>query len=442
MSGRAKRAASKHDDEDSPKRRQVKQRMVTKDAPSVEMKLPSLRATQEPIWEKGTRLAVFSLGKIDPRFHNELYAFPLGYTSERRFHSHLNFQMTSLYRNEVLERDGAVMFKVTSLENGDEFMSPKPTGAISEIMSRVEKLKHENGFPMAKVRFSGPDWFGFYLPEVARLIQDMPEIAQCSNYVPQTFTGNSQSIFARQGRERSGQSRSHTFVMGTSRERRPARAMPDEILVPEPPPPPPDLESGCARLEPFQRRGIAEKFNTYILACVPPQHVEPRPPVAAHRVAHADAPDEEKYSKHAAAITQRISFGKSSIHGYGVFARVPIAANEIIVEYTGELIRQFNTDVREMRYRRAGKDCYMFRISADTVIDATDCGNLARLINHSCNPNCYSRQITVGTSEHIVIESLRTIYAGEELTYDYQFPFEEDKVKCFCRAPNCRGTMN
>jgi SET domain-containing protein len=48
----------------------------------------------------------------------------------------------------------------------------------------------------------------------------------------------------------------------------------------------------------------------------------------------------------------------------------------------------------------------------------------------------------VGTSEHIVIESLRTIYAGEELTYDYQFPFEEDKVKCFCRAPNCRGTMN
>jgi SET domain-containing protein len=36
----------------------------------------------------------------------------------------------------------------------------------------------------------------------------------------------------------------------------------------------------------------------------------------------------------------------------------------------------------------------------------------------------------------------RPIYAGEELTYDYQFDVEMEKIQCTCGAKNCLGRLN
>lgn len=47
-------------------------------------------------------------------------------------------------------------------------------------------------------------------------------------------------------------------------------------------------------------------------------------------------------------------------------------------------------------------------------------GGLARFINHSCDPNCYTKIITVEGHKHIVIYSKHNIPAGVELTYDYK----------------------
>jgi SET domain-containing protein len=38
--------------------------------------------------------------------------------------------------------------------------------------------------------------------------------------------------------------------------------------------------------------------------------------------------------------------------------------------------------------------------------------------------------------------SLRTIEPGEELTIDYHFEKNVEKVPCKCGAANCRGTIN
>ena len=86
----------------------------------------------------------------------------------------------------------------------------------------------------------------------------------------------------------------------------------------------------------------------------------------------------------------------------------------------------------------------MFRIDDFDVVDATMHGNAARFINHSCEPNCYSRVILVDSHKHIVIFALRKIYRGEELTYDYKFPIEDDssKLHCNCTARRCRRFLN
>ena len=99
------------------------------------------------------------------------------------------------------------------------------------------------------------------------------------------------------------------------------------------------------------------------------------------------------------------------------------------------------------KYTRMGipGDCYIFRIDEDMHVDATMAGNIARFMNHSCAPNCYSRIVEVGKGpqdKHIVVFALRDLTVGEELQYDYQFALGGDKIECHCGAPNCWGRMN
>ncbi|KJH50293.1 SET domain protein [Dictyocaulus viviparus] len=138
-----------------------------------------------------------------------------------------------------------------------------------------------------------------------------------------------------------------------------------------------------------------------------------------------------------------IKFARSRIHGWGLYAMEAIAPDDMIVEYVGQKVRNTVADVREKAYERRGiGSSYLFRIDDTAVIDATRMGNFARFINHSCQPNCYAKVVTVDGEKRIVIYSKTLINKGDEITYDYKFPIEEDKVDCLCGAPNCRGTLN
>ncbi|XP_050313508.1 histone-lysine N-methyltransferase trithorax [Anthonomus grandis grandis] len=143
-------------------------------------------------------------------------------------------------------------------------------------------------------------------------------------------------------------------------------------------------------------------------------------------------------------LTSKYSVGvyRSRIHGKGLFCLRDIEPGEMVIEYAGEVIRSILTDKREKFYNSKGIGCYMFRVDDNFVVDATMKGNAARFINHSCDPNCYSKVVEIMGSKHIIIFALRRILSGEELTYDYKFPFEEDKIPCTCGARRCRKFLN
>ncbi|XP_042015805.1 histone-lysine N-methyltransferase ATXR7-like isoform X3 [Salvia splendens] len=116
------------------------------------------------------------------------------------------------------------------------------------------------------------------------------------------------------------------------------------------------------------------------------------------------------------ARKKRLRFQRSRIHDWGLVALEPIEAEDFVIEYVGELIRR--------------------------SVDATKRGGIARFINHSCEPNCYTKVISVEGQKKIFIYSKRHITAGEELTYNYKFPLEEKKIPCNCGSKRCRGSLN
>lgn len=117
-----------------------------------------------------------------------------------------------------------------------------------------------------------------------------------------------------------------------------------------------------------------------------------------------------------------VRFARSAIHNWGLYAEENIAANDMIIEYVGEKVRQQVADMRERRYLKSGiGSSYLFRIDENTVIDATKRGGIARFINHSCSPNCTAKIIKVDGSKRIVIYALRDIERGESPFTPFSF---------------------
>lgn len=140
---------------------------------------------------------------------------------------------------------------------------------------------------------------------------------------------------------------------------------------------------------------------------------------------------------------KRLTFRPSKIHGWGLFAQEPVSKDEMVIEYVGELIGNALADVREARYEAVGiGSSYLFRVDAEFVVDATKKGNIARFMNHSCDPNCTAKVVEYQGGKKIAVFADRSIGIGEEITYDYKFPYEEDKIPCHCGSDMCKKYLN
>jgi SET domain-containing protein len=133
----------------------------------------------------------------------------------------------------------------------------------------------------------------------------------------------------------------------------------------------------------------------------------------------------------------------SPIDGLGVFTRRAVAPGTRIIEYTGEVISSDEADRRYDDEAMERHQTFLFALADGRCIDGAVGGSIARFINHSCEPNCEAVEFDGG---HIWILALRPIAAGEELTYDYAYEWDDDDeaarfYRCDCGAAACRRTI-
>lgn len=150
-------------------------------------------------------------------------------------------------------------------------------------------------------------------------------------------------------------------------------------------------------------------------------------------------------------MTRRIAARRSPIHGNGVFALVDIPKGVELIEYRGKLLTMAQADRKYANTSDSGHT-FLFTLNEKYVLDANSEGNIARWINHSCAPNCkafvHENEDGDPRKDRVVIESLRALKPGEELTYDYGIVLEErltPRLKaiwaCRCGSRNCTGTL-
>ena len=126
---------------------------------------------------------------------------------------------------------------------------------------------------------------------------------------------------------------------------------------------------------------------------------------------------------------------KSNIDNKGLYAAKNITSGKIIINYKGKLVTK--KEVEKNPKFDNDKAIYLFNINNRYDMDGDFKYNDARLINHSCNPNCEVE----GKGLKLWIVAIKDIKKGEELSYDYGFGYDEDykQFVCKCGAKNCVG---
>ncbi len=144
-----------------------------------------------------------------------------------------------------------------------------------------------------------------------------------------------------------------------------------------------------------------------------------------------------KFQRHQNAIVYPINFGDK---GFGLVAGKFIPKETFVIQYIGEVLSIVSEEGKKRLQDYSKSTCtYMMRLGAKEVIDPTYKGNMARFINHSCDPNCETRKWNVRGEIEVGIFTIKDIKEGEELTFDYKFDaFQTPYTRCLCGTAKCK----
>ena len=133
---------------------------------------------------------------------------------------------------------------------------------------------------------------------------------------------------------------------------------------------------------------------------------------------------------------------RTPTRGWGLFVLSDVKKGDFLIEYVGELItmEEFRRRIQQSIERKEEQNYYYMTMDSQRMIDAGPRGNIARFMNHSCDPNCETQKWTVNGDTRVGLFALDDIPQGTELTFNYQFEAMGDQKKmCLCGAKNCSG---
>ncbi|RHY27065.1 hypothetical protein DYB32_007073 [Aphanomyces invadans] len=374
------------------------------------------RKTSKTQMTKGTcyrigALCVQNLGAIEVgnhHFHTRSAIYPVGYRSTRIFWSATRIEHRALYECEIFSETNKMavkrpIFKITPCDDLENpIFGVTPNDAVDKLRGRVLALysSHrafkagwnplENRTSWYSFGLVGEHFFGVSIPAVAAAIESLP-------YAPTTALQDSKNPYP------------YVFCHNL-----PTPAMFEDAKH--------DVKrhrvanehakhsSGCARTDGYSWHKLKgkpdlskkRKVNVSKQASTDDSNAKP---IVANGMENLPIPMQYRDLRRR-PFCERLEVRKSKIHGYGLFVKEAIAEGKMIVEYQGQAIRQKVADMREKRYANA------------------------RIISID------------GNEKKIIIFAKVALQPGDEVTYDYKFPIEDEALRCDCGAPNCIGRMN
>jgi uncharacterized protein len=131
---------------------------------------------------------------------------------------------------------------------------------------------------------------------------------------------------------------------------------------------------------------------------------------------------------------ERVLVRASGVHGRGLFARQSFSKGERIIEYVGNRVTKAQSNAITTKQWEQGR-VYTFELNSRVDLDGSPMWNTARWANHSCDPNAET-EIVRG---RIWLVAKKKIAPGDEITYDYNFPLDDDLAPCRCGSSKCLG---
>jgi uncharacterized protein len=131
--------------------------------------------------------------------------------------------------------------------------------------------------------------------------------------------------------------------------------------------------------------------------------------------------------------SKRIKVAKSGIHGLGVFAEAPMEAGERILPYLGAPLGRAQAELARQR-----GNPFLLALPDGRVLDGSVAENVARFVNHSCQP-CAELRIIDGKPWIVARES---IGIAREITMNYGYDLDQmESLPCGCGSQRCVGYM-
>lgn len=131
-------------------------------------------------------VTIEALGEVKNKkdFVSAQYILPVGFKSSRMYPRLDNLDERTKWEQTITEGpNGEPLFTLTPEIGSEPIVAKSATAVWAEVLKRAKAAREARGEVAKKTAISGPEFFGYSLPTVRLMIEDLPGAKQCKDYV-------------------------------------------------------------------------------------------------------------------------------------------------------------------------------------------------------------------------------------------------------------------